>query len=327
MKTTLKLILILNFFWSSLLCAQQLPIYSFHRDHWGMANPAGVSSNYITQQLRLSVSATLRQQWIKVPDAPQTQLLSVEYIDDQQLNFSGGGHLINDRTGAFGQMGAYGNLAYRLRLGDRRNNTILAGGISFGGVQYRANFAEILAGSDQISALSFEDLTNLSNSNRFFFDVGLGLMLYVGGNNDQQNYYIGLSAPQSFGLNTTFRNTLGEFMVERQRHYYATAGGYFFADHSRNGRDPSFAEINLWARYLPNAPMSIDLMARYQYQKRIWAGIGGGTSKMIRAELGTQIGSINLLRIGVAYSQFISKLSTSFGQTLEASVSYSIDVR
>lgn len=309
------------------LQAQQLPIYTFHRDHWGMVNPAGVSSNYITQELRMSVSATARQQWLKVPNAPKTQLLSFEYIDDDNLNYSAGAHLINDQAGAFGQMGAYGNLAYRLRIGDRNSNNILAGGISFGGVQYRADYFEILRGDDQLNGLSVEDIETLSNSNTFFFDVGAGLMLYLGGNNDRQNYYVGISAPQTFGLNTTFRNVLGKFEIERQRHYYATLGGYFFKNQRRGSRDPSFLELNVWGRYLPNAPISVDANVRYQHLKSFWAGIGGGMSGQVRAELGTQVGNINLLRIGLAYTQYVSKYKSAFGQTIEASISYAIEVR
>ena len=139
------------------ILAQQLPILSFYGNHWSVINPAGVSSNYFIQDMDFSINGTVQQQWLKIPEAPKTQVLSFEYVDDESYRVAFGGHLVNDQTGALGQTGLYGNLAYRFPLGGRKNN-ILAGGLSFGGVQYRADFAEILDGSDQLNGLSLDDL-------------------------------------------------------------------------------------------------------------------------------------------------------------------------
>lgn len=301
--------------------AQQLPIISFYSNHWSVINPAGVSSNYIVQDMDFSTSGTVQQQWLKIPEAPKTQVLSFECINDDPYPIAFGGHLINDKTGAFGQTGLYGNLAYRLRLDETKNN-ILAGGLSFGGVQYRADFAEILDGSNQLNGLSIDDLDKLSNSNQTFFDVGLGLMLFLEAESDKRYYYFGVSSPQTFNLNTTYRTLKGDFAIERTRHFYAMAGAYFIKNkNSRNSNDLSFLEITLLGGYVPDSPFGIDANVRYQY-KGIWGGIGGGLSKILHLEAGAQLGSSSPFRLGIAYNQFLTNLNTNFGQTLEASFSY-----
>ncbi len=321
----IRLFLWLFYCGTGFLQAQQLPLYHFYRDHWGMVNPAGVSSNLITQGMNLSINATLRQQWIKIPEAPKTQILSFEYVNDEYYHLAFGGHLMNDQTGAFGQTGAYGNLAYRLEIGGHNSGNVLAGGFNLGAVQYHVDFAEILQGSDALTTLSLQDLEQLSNSNQLFFDAGVGMMLYLGGLNDRQNYYFGISSPQTFNLNTTYLNRAGEFNIERKRHFYTNAGAYFFTSSSRqDSRDLSFFAVNLWGAFVPESPLMLDADVRYQYKDHFWFGLGGGLSKMAHVEAGVQIGhnTPNILRIGIAYNQFINNLSKQFGQTFEASVSY-----
>ncbi|AEE52289.1 PorP/SprF family type IX secretion system membrane protein [Haliscomenobacter hydrossis] len=305
----------------TMVCGQQLPAYSFYRDHWGLVNPAGVSSNFIAFQKKWSVNASMRHQWTQIPEAPKTQVITFEYIadDDMDETFSliAGGHLLNDKAGAFGQTGAYAHTACRWRAG---KNSLVAG-FNLGGVQYRANLAEILSGTSATENISESELEALSASNTFNLDVGAGVMLYLGDYSSQTNYYFGLSIPQTFKRSIALGDN-SQYVIERVPHIYLSAGVYLFGEQNRENDNHSFTEISLWSRYLPNAPISVEGSVRHHLEQAFWFGVGGGTSQMMRLELGVDVNDDPMYRLSLGYNQSFSKVRNFFGQTFEASFSY-----
>lgn len=298
---------------SQVILGQQLPLYQFYRDHAGLINPAGVSSNFLAYNMNISGSLTARNQWLKLPESPRTQILSLEYIDDDQFNFSSGLHLVNDQVGAIGQTGIYGNIAYRIPI---QNDHILAGGISLGGIQYRLNLGELLSGSDNTNIISTANL----NPQQFYYDVGLGLMFCTDPKDDERIFYIGASIPQMFSLNKAFKTPSNTYEIIKEPHYYTNVGYYHFF----SKKDFNFMEFNFLGRYLPDSPIGIDANIRYQFNKALWLGLGSGTSKSIKFEAGTMIETTsgNILRLSLGYNQFVSKLNSYFGQTFDIGISY-----
>ncbi|HPH19457.1 MAG TPA: PorP/SprF family type IX secretion system membrane protein, partial [Haliscomenobacter sp.] len=258
-----------------------------------------------------------RRNWLNVNDAPQTQILNFEMVwEDRSSVF--GAHIINDKTGKLGQTGFYGNYAYILDMGGRTDRALVIG-LGAGLVQYGAKLSEI----------DFPDISNRPSidDNLLFPDFSLGAFFY-----EEDRYYLGVSIPQVFGLDTRFTAENGRYDVKRLPHVYGV-GGYYFD--SFLGNSTSFLEVSSWLRYVPNAPLSIDVNGRLQISELYWAGIGlGGAigqqkSMSVRAETGFVFGEQvrienGQFKLGIAYDQpLISPLGRYFGGAFEVHLLYS----
>jgi hypothetical protein len=193
--------------------------------------------------------------------------------------------------------------------------------LSAGIVQYAAKLSEI----------DFPDLSNRPsiNDNLMYPDFALGAFFY-----EEDRYYLGLSVPQVFGLDTRFTAENGRYDVKRLPHVYAV-GGLYLDQPFGIGNSTSFLELSSWARYVPNAPLSIDLNARYQISELYWAGIGTGLSigqeksASVRAETGFVFGEQVRLengqfKLGIAYDQpLVAPLGRYFGGAFEVHLLYS----
>ena len=299
------------------ISAQQLPNFTIYRDQWNVINPAALSNNYIINELNFTVGGAYRRNWLNVNDAPQTQILNFEMVlEDRNAVF--GAHVINDRTGKLGQTGFYGNYAYILDMGGRSDRALVIG-LGAGLVQYGAKLSEI----------DFPDLANRPgiDDNLMFPDFSLGAFFY-----EEDQYYLGVSIPQVFGLDTRFVAENGRYDVKRLPHVYAVAGKYF---DTFLGNSTSFLETSGWLRYVPNAPISVDLNARLQISELYWAGIGVGgafgqkLSGSARLETGFVLGEQvrienGQFKIGLAYDQpLVAPLTRYFGGAFEVHLLYS----
>lgn len=297
--------------------AQQLGTYTLYRDHWNMLNPAAISNNFILNELPLSVNASYHRQWGSIDDggAPTLQTLGIQNVNED-YNIVYGGHIINDKTGLIGSTGLYGNFGYRLVMGRRFDQSIVIG-LSAGLVQYRAKISEI--------AFVDPELTAVENEAQFFPDFSLGVFYHY-----DDRFYAGLSIPQTFGLSTEFRTAEKDFSIERSQHIYAIVGAYF--DAAFLGNEASFIEPSIWIKYVPNAPISADLNARYQYGQTFWVGVGGGVSagerifKNAHFETGVIIGegvglNYGQFKIGVGFDWFFAPVSV-LGNGFEISLGY-----
>lgn len=259
MKKLITLFIAL-FLASSFLEAQQLPLYNIYRDHWNILNPAAVSNNYLINEWEQSIGVSYRHQWLGIEGAPATGVANWEWVRDD-LNSVFGGHIINDRTGEISQTGVYGQYAYKIEFGGRADQSVTIG-LSAGLVQYRANLSEIQFFDAQEESVTDDNLLHP--------DFGLGVFYHF-----EDRYYAGISMPQIIGLNTRFVTPDRDFNIDRVQHLYAVVGGYFQV--TWFGNETSFVEPSMWVKYAPNAPLNIDLNARYQISELIWVGTGVGT--------------------------------------------------
>lgn len=292
---------------------QQLPAFALFRDNWNVLNPASVSSDYLFGNHPMSVFGTYRNQWNNVEGAPETTVLNAEYVLDYWNIITGLG-LIHDQAGAISNTGLFGRFGYRLNL-DRRGDYFINVALSGGMVQYRADLADLDLGAN---------LLELTNDLVYYPDFGIGFMYY-----HDDLFYLGVSVPQTFGLSTTVRTDNGSFEIVRNQHFYLMGGTYF--DIYAFNSDASYLELSGFIRYVPNAPLAIDVHARVQLGEILYLGFGGGISQMAQAEAGIIIGeSMNFnagqVRLGAAYSVGISQYAQAFGNSLELHAIYSFDV-
>ncbi len=317
MRTLILTLIFAGMFTGDLL-AQQLPNFSVYRDHWNIINPAALSNNYLINNLNKSIGVSHRSQWVGVNDAPTTSLVNFEWVSDKR-NSIFGGHIVNDQTGKIGQTGIYGQYAYRLNLGKRTDQT-LSIGLTAGVVQYSA----------QLSQIQFFDIEEqpLTDDNFIYPDFGMGIFYHY-----SDKYYAGFSMPQTFSLETRFETRDKSFAFDRTQHLYFVAGGYYQV--TWFGNETSFVEPSVWIKYVPNAPLTIDLNARYQISELIWAGLGlasgfgDETSSRLNLEAGVILGEqINLtkgqLKLGMAFDlPFTGGLNNYLPFAFEANAVYS----
>lgn len=295
------------------LAGQQLPSFTLFRDNWNVLNPASVSSDYLFSNNPMSIFATYRNQWNGVEGAPETAVLNWEYVLNY-WNVVTGLSIRHDQAGEISSTALFGRFGYRINLdrrGDRFINVALNGGV----VQYRADLADLNLG---------ETVIDLANDLIYYPDFGVGLMYY-----HEDLFYLGISVPQTFGLSTSVRNDNGEFDIKRTQHFYLMGGTYF--DIYALNSDASYLELSGFLKYVPNAPLAIDVHARMQLGEVLYIGMGGGLSQTARAEAGIVIGeSMNFnagqVRVGAAYGIGLSKYAQAFGNSLELHAIYSFDV-
>ncbi|HKK75437.1 MAG TPA: PorP/SprF family type IX secretion system membrane protein [Saprospiraceae bacterium] len=292
---------------------QQLPTFSLFRDNWNVLNPASVSSDYLFSNNPMSIFATYRNQWNGVEGAPETALLNWEYVLDY-WNVVTGLTLMHDQAGEISTTGLFGRFGYRINL-DRRGDRFINVALNVGVVQYRADLADLNLG---------ETILDLANDLIYYPDFGVGFMYY-----HDDLFYLGLSIPQTFGLSTSVRNDNGDFEIKRNQHFYLMGGTYF--DVYAFNSDASYLELSGFLKYVPNAPLAIDVHARMQLGEVLYVGLGGGLSQTARAEAGIIIGeSMNFnagqVRVGAAYGIGLSRYAQAFGNSLELHAIYSFDI-
>jgi hypothetical protein len=153
-------------------------------------------------------------------------------------------------------------------------------------------------------------------------DIGLGIYAYQFLNDDNL-IYGGVSVPQLLGFDLTFQDDNGEFSVQRLRHYYGTAGWYYFT-----GQD-SYLELSTWIKYVEGAPLNADLTVRYQLPNAPYLGAGISSAGIFHFEAGINVGqSYNAesnFRVGYAYDYSFSSFGPSVGGTHEIQLAVALN--
>lgn len=298
---------------------QQLTPFTLYRDQWSLVNPAAPSNNYILTEYPYTLSASSRFQYLGVgqtwADAPNTQVLNGEWVQED-MNSTFGGQLVSDRTGLIGNMGFYGQYAYRLRL-SLREEKFLSFGIGAGMMNYysRINGADFPVPDPEIQPTSV-----------WAPDVNFGVF-YL----NEESYYLGLSFPQLLGgrVHVGKNNPeLSSFLLNRPRHIYGVAGVYVPFDFFGLGDETALLDISAWVRYLPGMLPQLDGNIRYQHNQTFWVGTGVSTSGVSHMEVGFLAGKTiglfdNQIKISLAYDvPFLTAIS-NLGTAFEASMAFS----
>lgn len=288
------------------LSAQQLPFLALQKANWNILNPAALTDAYELEESLYSINASYRKQWLNLDDAPETFLINSQFMLED-YNILTGGHIIHDRTGQLSYTGLYGNFAYQLAF-DHRSEQLLIIGLNIGLLQFRANWADIAF--DQVEQV------NLANEQIMRMDVGLGAYYY-----HRDQFFIGVSVPQSLGVDGRFQSSPSTFNLRRIPHAYLIMGAYLDTD-LMGKLAPS-----LWLKYANGAPFSFDLNVRSYLSKYFWLGLGGGLSQSIRSEIGFSLAeNVGLyegkLQFGLSVGIPLAAYRNAFGNSIELTTIY-----
>lgn len=307
------------FCWFHKLSAQQLPLFTQYRENTGLLNPAALEPDYLGYGNNFTVGASYRSQWDGLSGAPKTMTLRATYFADDYagVTMMGGGYLVRDQTGPLSFTGAYGRIAGVITSDPTQGGVIL--GLTAGLVQFGVN-------SDNIVVRDKTDDLASANQNQLFPDVGVGIYAYKyisTGRTGSSYIYGGASMPQVLGLNLNYKANAGDYYLQRVRHIYGLLGMYMFFD------DNSFIEPSVWVKYVPNAPVNVDVNLRYQLPGSLWVGTGGSTAGSLHLEagvlLGENLGLNNSIRIGYGYDYSFRTFGPFVGGGHEINISYSLN--
>lgn len=296
------------------LFSQQLPLFTQYSEYQGIINPAAVNYDYYQDGFGTSIGVSYRDQWINAPDRPRTVAIRAEQVHAPRrgMSFIYGGYLIHDQVGVFKNTGITGRIASMFRFaGNSLDEGAISVGLNIGAYRYQTDLAELRRAT--IDPVLFSESTN-----KIYPDVGVGVNFYkLLGNDDYVAF--GVSVPQVFGLNLTFKNGEDEFDVTRIQHYYATGSYYKVLG------DDRYLEISGWAKKVQNVPVNADFNLRYKFSSIMWLGFGYNTSGIIHTEAGVIFDSYHedkRFKIAYAYNPTFTSYGVVFGGTHELNLSY-----
>ncbi len=294
----------------TMLQGQQLSNFSQYRELSSVINPAMLSDDFFTSEQNVNIGATYRNQWLPVKNHPITRVLHGDYFNSQSsgLGLLAGGFLMDDRTGPTGTTGIYG------KIGAVSSSEPYYGGFSvalqFGIVQYSVDF----------SKLSFRDKREMNitdDKNKIYPDLGFGVFYY---NNLQGRFsgdyiYGGFSIPQVFGLSVKFEEGDDNFQIKRTQHAFANVGWYRFIN------DHQYFHFSSFAKFIPNAPINVDINTQFHINDVLWVGVGAGINGNTHLEIGVRLA--DKLKLGYGFDHSFSKLGPTLGQTHELNLTFS----
>ncbi len=261
------------------LFAQHDQVISQYMFNGLFLNPA-----YAGSHTYYNASMLYRTQWIKFEGAPQTYIASVDGPIESK-NMGLGLQLGYDVVGVTSRTEINTNYAYQLKFKSGK----LAFGIKAGLAQY----------GTVNKSLKIWDVTDpLYEENQLSELVpklGTGMYYFT------DKLYLGLSVPTllAYQKNTPFNLDLNNGS-QLQRHYYLNAG-YVIKINDIITLKPSTL-----VKYLPAAPVQVDLNVNALFYDVLWVGASIRTGDAVVAILEYQINSY--FRLGYAYDITLSEL-------------------
>ena len=222
------------------------------------------------------MTASYRNQWVGVSDAPKSYILSVHapvYNDRIGLGLLVGSNSI----GIFRENNFYGNYAYRMELGEGK----LSLGLGFGFTVSR------MAWNDLIAADPGDEKLMNNPGTAVMPNFSLGMYYYTG------KYYLGFSMPMflshEIDRNTGKSRIAGNFSGTN----FFLTGGYNFILSQQFSLLPS-----VLIKYHPGNPVQVDYFTRLSYLDRFRLGLGYRSKDILVALFQCQLN----YQVSLAYS-------------------------
>ncbi|MEE2954022.1 MAG: type IX secretion system membrane protein PorP/SprF [Bacteroidota bacterium] len=280
-------VLIFATFLGGIVSGQQLPQVTQYMINNYAINPA-VSTMYDYYQLK----TTVRNQWVGMPDAPTTTLLSI--YGKRNENVGLGALLFNDQTGVTGRVGGSVSYTYDFSLTE---NMRLAFALAAGFTQFKID----MTGFDNVDpgdpAFGRKHIIEEAVP-----DATFGFNLYT------DNWYFGIAVPQLLGY--TVKTIDPDFLPDSvdlvssgtlAKHYFAH-GAYNFELSPYFGLEPSFLVKSI------AGITQIDFGLKAIYNDMLWGGMNYRNNGDIAGIVGYSFQE--RYEIGYAYEMVNSELKT-----------------
>ncbi|OAV43168.1 hypothetical protein A3850_001055 [Lewinella sp. 4G2] len=289
-----------------------------YTEQLSIINPASLSTEFMTYNLKQSAAVSYRHQLTGIEDAPRTGYARYDRIIESNSLMAFGAQLTYDRVGPTSQTAFHARYAYLINPGG--SYFYVGGGLKLGLVQFSiaANDLEFADGDPAAGDFGGKILLDA----HFGFSVAYlpkrGL-----------KWYAGASVPQALGNTIEYEreNEKGEAVILNfKRLRYATLHGGLLIPVGEKG----YLEPTFWLRQAKDLPITVDFNLRQQYANKLWVGAGYSTARILHFEGGLilqeqlrmQTGAI---RIGYGFDYSTAAISPFFGTTHELNITYMWD--
>jgi len=278
--------------------AQQDPMFTQYMENLSIINPAYAGSKEL-----LNIMVVSRNQWVSMPDAPVTNSFLMN-SPIKESNMGLGFSVLSDKVGPVKQTGFYADYAYRLYFSNQRVLSLgMKGGVNF----YDASLTN-LSTNDPNDPVFANDINR-----NFLPNLGVGAFFY------SSRYYVGLSLPKLIE-NEINKNEVSIQNVSKEEMHVFFMSGYVFDVNRIVKFKPS-----ILAKYVKNAPVSLDLGATFLFYDRLWLGgiyrVGDSFGGLFQLQITDQI------KIGYSYDLPINQLGAYNNGTHEVMVSFDFNLR
>ena len=245
-----------------------------------------------------SASALHRSQWVNFDKAPTTQVFGIDGpIANNRLGL--GLQISNDRIGITSQLEAAISLAYHLPLGEGD----LSFGLRAGGGSYSATLSDVVVWDENDAVYQGGDIQG-----QFIPKFGFGVYYHT------DRYFAGISVPMIYSLDDAIiidNSVTNNYFTQ---HYYLN-GGMVFEPSVNVAIKPS-----ILVKYLPAAPIEVDLNCNVLLYRRLWLGAGYRTGDALIGMVEYNI--TPQLRAGYAYDFTLTEINNYSNGSHEIMLGY-----
>jgi type IX secretion system PorP/SprF family membrane protein len=284
-----------TFFMQSEIQAQTEPMYSQYMFNMLNVNPAYAGSRGTT-----TASALFRKQWVDMPGAPQTTVISIDG-SSREGRIGLGLQILDDKLGIERTTGLMGSYAFRIPVSEKG---VLSLGLRAGLLNYRANFTEA-------NTFVPNDPTFNQNVSGILPAAGAGVYYTT------DRFYAGLSIPS---LLETKLNARKQADVQsgnlKNLHFFYTMG--MVMDLS----DQVKLKPSMLVKKVNGAPVQFDLNANVWLMDKLAFGASYRTKDAVVGLVEWQIN--DQLRFGYSYDHTISNLKPFTQATHEMMLRFEI---
>ena len=273
-----KIILVFFLFCKFAVFAQQDPLFTQYMFNKLLVNPAYAGSKEL-----FTIDVLNRTQWVGIDGAPQTLTISA-HTAMRNKNVGLGVYVFRDELGPTIDQGIMGTYAYRIYM----RNGSLAFGLQFGLKYFDFDW-------NQMNLKHPDYLFDPQDVRRITPDANFGVYY------QSNRMYIGFSSKQLLENEYGLARSNGKSSFSKlARHFYLMSG---FAVPVV---DKIVFRPSVMAKYVPKAPIQLDLNASFIFGKLFWVGVSYRTAKAMTFL--TEIKISDRLKLGYSYDWYLNEL-------------------
>ncbi len=273
-----------------------------------MHNKLGLNPAYAGATGETRVTALMRQQWLGIEGAPQTQLVTFNMAPRKRLGV--GGTISRSSIGITDRYTLEGSYAYRFELG----NGYFGMGLSASMRMLQVRFNDVQANQ---SVDADGAIPNNGFQSRFVPNFGAGLYY------NTKKFYLGVAAPRLLQNSINFANASATLTRERV-HVFGMTG--FVIPITSN--EEIILQPHILLKYVEGAPFDADINMSVTFNKNFTGGvsyrIGGnkatGTGESIAALFSAQVS--DKIMFGLSYDMTLTELRDHNSGSVELFMHY-----
>ncbi|MEI6048364.1 MAG: type IX secretion system membrane protein PorP/SprF [Bacteroidota bacterium] len=277
---------------------QQDPMYSEYVFNQLIINPAYAGTHDV-----LSTTLLYRNQWVNIPGAPQTGILSID-APIKNKNVGVGLNVEFDKIGVTKHTGITGIYSYKIKF----VNSSLAFGLQAGVGFSNSNFTSVNYSENGQGDVAFQN-----NFHDVLPNIGFGIYY------NADRFFAGLSIPQiaGYAIQNALYHKTESAQLDLSNHYFLSTG-YIF-----NLSPDIKLKPSVLLKYVKGAPLEIDINTIVSFYDIMALGVS--YRSLASVDFLAQVKITNQVYVGYAYEYSTTRLNTFSSGSHEIMVQYFFD--